>query len=221
MHKGLGEKVFSFYGSKSKIVKKYPLPKHQTIIEPFAGSARYSLEHWEHDVILYDIDRNIVETWEWLIREAVPDDILALPLLKPGEVIPDIHPKGAKNFLSFMSNQGSATPKNITGRMNFCRWNPSKIASSLYKIKHWKIVFGSYQDCPDLEATWFVDPPYQEKGKWYKHNKIDYVELEGFVRQRKGQVIVCEQDGATWMPFRQLTCVAGQMYKTKEVIWTS
>jgi site-specific DNA-adenine methylase len=35
--------MFSYYGSKSKIVKYYPCPAHDKIIEPFAGSARYSL----------------------------------------------------------------------------------------------------------------------------------------------------------------------------------
>ena len=31
--------MFSYYGSKSKIVDYYPPPKHKKIIEPFAGSA--------------------------------------------------------------------------------------------------------------------------------------------------------------------------------------
>jgi len=34
--------MFSYYGSKSKIVDYYPPPKHKRIIEPFAGSARYT-----------------------------------------------------------------------------------------------------------------------------------------------------------------------------------
>jgi site-specific DNA-adenine methylase len=33
--------MFSYYGSKSKIIDHYPAPKFNKIIEPFAGSARY------------------------------------------------------------------------------------------------------------------------------------------------------------------------------------
>jgi site-specific DNA-adenine methylase len=48
--------VFSYYGSKTKLVHLYPPPKHDTIIEPFAGAAAYSLygDHWQKQVILYD-----------------------------------------------------------------------------------------------------------------------------------------------------------------------
>jgi len=37
--------MFSYYGSKKKIVKYYPEPVHDVIIEPFAGAAWYSLEY--------------------------------------------------------------------------------------------------------------------------------------------------------------------------------
>lgn len=37
--------MFSYYGSKSKIVDLYQPPKFDKIIEPFAGSARYSLKY--------------------------------------------------------------------------------------------------------------------------------------------------------------------------------
>ena len=36
--------MFSYYGSKSKIIKKYPKPIYNDIIEPFAGSSCYSIE---------------------------------------------------------------------------------------------------------------------------------------------------------------------------------
>lgn len=56
--------MWSYYGSKSKIVSKYPSPIHSTIIEPFAGSARYSLKYWENDVILYDKYDVIIRLWK-------------------------------------------------------------------------------------------------------------------------------------------------------------
>jgi len=35
--------MWSYYGSKSKVVKHYPKPKYDLIIEPFAGAAWYSV----------------------------------------------------------------------------------------------------------------------------------------------------------------------------------
>lgn len=48
--------MFSYYGSKSKVVDLYPSPKFGKIIEPFAGSARYSLKYFDRDVLLVDKD---------------------------------------------------------------------------------------------------------------------------------------------------------------------
>lgn len=42
--------MFSYYGSKSKIVNYYPPPKENIIIEPFAGSARYSLKYFDNPI---------------------------------------------------------------------------------------------------------------------------------------------------------------------------
>jgi len=47
--------MFSYYGSKSKIVDCYPAPRYDKIIEPFAGSARYSLKWWNREYAL-DVD---------------------------------------------------------------------------------------------------------------------------------------------------------------------
>ena len=58
--------MFSYYGSKSKIVDYYPPPKHKRIIEPFAGSARYSLKYWQNDVLLVDKYEVVVNLWKWL-----------------------------------------------------------------------------------------------------------------------------------------------------------
>jgi hypothetical protein len=36
---------FSFFGSKWRVAPHYPAPERDLIIEPFAGSAGYSLRH--------------------------------------------------------------------------------------------------------------------------------------------------------------------------------
>lgn len=53
--------MFSYYGSKSKLVNLYPEPLHDTIIEPFAGSARYSLKYWDKDIYLIEKDITLIK----------------------------------------------------------------------------------------------------------------------------------------------------------------
>ena len=67
--------MWSYYGSKSKIINCYPPPKHDMIIEPFAGSARYSLKYWNNVVILVEKYDLIVKLWKWL-QQAQKEDIL-------------------------------------------------------------------------------------------------------------------------------------------------
>ena len=70
--------MFSYYGAKTKLSHLYPVPKHGRIIEPFAGSARYSLLHYGHDITLYDANPVIVDIWKHLL-EASANDIRSLP----------------------------------------------------------------------------------------------------------------------------------------------
>ena len=81
--------MFSYYGSKSKIVHLYPTPKYDDINEPFAGSARYSLRFWDRNITLIDKYPVIVEVWKYL-QQASVKDILGLPKLKKGMLISDI-----------------------------------------------------------------------------------------------------------------------------------
>jgi hypothetical protein len=63
---------------------------------------------------------------------------------------------------------------------------------------------------PDIEATWFVDPPYNNRaGSYYIENSIDYVALGTWCHERRGQAIVCENEGADWLPFRSFKDVEG------------
>jgi hypothetical protein len=59
---------FSFFGSKWHVANYYPAPTHSIIIEPFAGSAGYSLRYPEHQVRLYDADPIICGLRNYLIR---------------------------------------------------------------------------------------------------------------------------------------------------------
>lgn len=59
--------MFYYYGRKKKLVKVYPSPVYSTIVEPFAGSAAYSL-YWvkDRDVILIEKDLQVYELWKTL-----------------------------------------------------------------------------------------------------------------------------------------------------------
>jgi 16S rRNA G966 N2-methylase RsmD len=72
---------------------------------------------------------------------------------------------------------------------------------------------------PDVEATWFIDPPYQYGGEHYMINSIDYNRLAEFCQSRKGQIIVCENTKAGWLPFKPLISTYGQSHDSKEAIW--
>ena len=46
---------FSYFGGKWRTAKHYPGPSRDLIIEPFAGSAGYSVRHPHKAVILNDL----------------------------------------------------------------------------------------------------------------------------------------------------------------------
>ena len=83
-------KVKSKIYRKSKIVQYYPSPTHDKIIEPFAGSARYSLRYFEKDILLVDKYKVIVDIWHYLQRASV-SDILGLPRLEVRQDLRDFN----------------------------------------------------------------------------------------------------------------------------------
>ena len=75
--------MIPYFGSKSNLAGKYPPPKHSKIIEPFAGSARYSLKYYNRDILLIDKYPVIIEIWHYL-QNVSESDILGLPKIKKG-----------------------------------------------------------------------------------------------------------------------------------------
>lgn len=217
--------MWSYYGRKAKIAKKYPAPDFGIIIEPFAGTASYSLLYWEHEVILIDSYSIIIRIWKYL-QQALAADILCLPEPDVGQSVDEFKylcPE-EKWLIGFSINNGSASPKKTpTGFGNFNSWSRDKrrIAKDLYKIRHWDIRLGDYSSAPPLHATWFIDPPYQHGSQYYHHGKIDYQVLAAWSKARPGQIIVCENSKADWMQFDPLTSISGQRHTTSEVMWTN
>lgn len=218
--------MFSYYGSKSKIVDYYPPPKHKRIIEPFAGSARYSLKYWQNDVTLIDKYENVIKVWQWL-KECSEDDINGLPRLKKGDDIRKMNLSDAEFlFLSFACSAGSSSPRYTVSK--FGEQNAKTLYSNtlkhLHKIKHWEIKLGSYDELENVEATWFIDPPYQFGGHEYKHSnkQINFTELAEWCKTRRGQTIVCENTKANWLSFKPVIEFTGtQKLTTVEAIWSN
>lgn len=217
--------MFSYYGSKSKVAHLYPAPRHNLIIEPFAGSARYALKHFDHDVLLVDKYSVIVDVWHYL-QQASEKDIMGLPILKRGQKISDLSVSGAeKYFLGFLAGVAGMSPRNtVSGFAAEQNSRPNqlkRIAKQLYKIRHWKIIQGSYDEIENREATWFIDPPYQFGGSAYIEHNINYPALADWSKNRIGQAIVCENTKADWMHFYPLALMRGAMTTTTEAIWSN
>jgi len=218
--------MFSYYGSKSKVVYLYPSPKFGKIIEPFAGSARYSLKYFDRDVLLVDKYQVVVDVWHYL-QQASEADILKLPKMRKGD---DIRKYGLSEaetlFLAFVSGGGVNTPKwtvSKFGEYEHGNQNVYKrVAKDLHKILHWKIICADYQTIENQEATWFIDPPYFVGGYKYYHSQIDYSFLANWCKARSGQVIVCENTSADWLPFYPMREIQGvKNTNTTEAIWSN
>ena len=218
--------MWSYYGRKTKVIDYYPHPIHDKIIEPFAGTAVYSLynNNWEKDVLLVDKYDIVVKTWKYL-QSTTRKQILSLPEMNYKDKIDDHQylSQEEKWLIGFNINGGSSQPKKTT--MKFNVWNRVKlqIADNLYKIKHWEIKEGDYRDLENVEATWFIDPPYQHGGKYYRHSNkfIDFKELGEWSTSRNGQIIVCENTKADWLDFKPLKKMKGSLHTTTEAIWTN
>ena len=104
--------MWSYYGSKSKVIDFYPPPKYSKVIEPFAGSARYALKFFDRDVLLVDKYEVIVRIWKWL-QVASEKDITSLPVLKQGAKINrnDFDCIEQAWLMGFIVNQGVSSPR--------------------------------------------------------------------------------------------------------------
>lgn len=218
--------MWSYYGTKKLIADKYPKPKHKIVREYFAGAAGYSMLHFEHDIELYDKFDVIVKVWKFL-QKCSPEDIKRLPKLEAGDKI-------TRNMFScdeemwlcgFLINAATVSPGVTMTDFAEKGYEPQKkyIANNLFKIKHWKIEQKEYQLVEDIKCTHFLDPPYQFGGEHYvKGSKdIHFGKLAEFCKSRTGQVIVCENMKATWLPFVPLVKMNGMREVTTEGIWTN
>lgn len=218
-----------YYGGKSSSALRYPPPRYPTIVEPFAGSAGYSLAYPERDVILVEKNDVLAALWSYLVT-ADPKQILAVPDVDSYAEIPEWAPDGLRYLVGFCMGEGDSHIRKTATTTRRARpsrgWRDTmrnRAASQVESIRHWKVIRGDYRSAPDVEATYFVDPPYDNKaGKAYPTKFADYPALAEWCRARKGQVIACENYGATWLPFRPFGLTKSHGGRTsREVIWAN
>ena len=161
-------------------------------------------------------------------------EVLSLP-----EVFTDVRhldvAQEAKWLIGYWCNKGSCEPRNLpstwmkSGIRPNSQWGRAikeRIASQLKDIRHWRCELKDYHQLENnLPSTWFIDPPYSAKaGRLYTHSDIDYIGLAEWCKIRRGQAIVCEMQGASWLPFEPFytaKALEGPNGKktVKEVVW--
>lgn len=221
---------FSYMGAKHGLARYYPPPSQELIIEPFAGAAGYSV-YWSthHKVLLMDIDPFVIRLW----HELQSDDAIAILDEAQEQVYRDsdqvTNPFVYSIGCGLYRVKPGGTAKRSTMMVTMWPGMRRRIEAALPRIREWDIVCADYRDAPCVQATWFIDAPYEEdraskSGNRYGHKarNIDYTELGSYAVTRPGQVIVCEQSSAHWLPFtplRNQRTANGQ--NRTEMIWTA
>lgn len=216
---------FVYYGGKKGSAHRYPPPAFGTIIEPFAGSAGYALAWAKRStrVILVEKNPGIVALWRRLQAPDAADDLRNVTAIRGDRADP---------FVAFTGGGSGAFTTSVVTSRGARDWDDARqrILRVLPLIRGWEIIEGDYTDAPDVRGTWFCDPPYcprdgRTPGDVYGAATIDYPALGVWCRARQGQVIVCEQQGADWLPFRPLyvqwpASGKGEHVPRVEVVWS-
>ena len=160
---------FPYYGSKVRAALKYGDIRYKQIVEPFAGGAGVAHAHPECDVLLIDKDPRVCVAWNYLIHAdparirrlpgEIPEgqDIRRIKGLSPAEMV----------VIGYWMNPSCGGPRWTPSPWTLAGkgWRPEireRLADQVRAIRHWRIMNADYWDAPDIEATWFIDPPYQE-----------------------------------------------------------
>jgi hypothetical protein len=187
--------LFKWFGSKWSSGRLYPEPQLPTIIEPFAGSAGYSLNHADKQVHLWDTHPRIAELWGWLIQEATQALVLDIPLNVPEGT--DVRSLGLSAGQALLLRMWQRT-NNCSECWTISKWGHlpgqwtantrARVAEEVTAIKHWRfgLPWGAI-------ATYHVDPPYLFNYR-YGAKPFSYDELAQHLLALPAacQIMVCE-----------------------------
>ena len=224
---------FCYFGGKWALARHLGPPRYSHVVEPFAGGAGYSL-YWEPpQVTLIEKSPLIAQLWRYLIQVS-EREILSIPVDKDHvDDLVGVCEEG-RWLVGFWFNRGVSSPRKQRSawckqyqhkwpRTTWTETSRGQVASQLCQIRHWRIIEGSYETAPDIEAHWYVDPPYVGV-KGYECSQVDYPMLSVWCQTRQGFIQVSEAKGADWLPFltfMEVKGTAGRYRKgvTKEVLW--
>jgi hypothetical protein len=220
------DRFFPYAGAKHRFSIRYPRPRFEKLIEPFAGSAGYATRFPMLKVELYDLDPIICGVWDYLIK-VTEKEFLKLPTPDGMFWIDDLPVcQEAKWLIGFWCNLSTNRPVQRPHKMMLSkqyRWRTSfwgtyvkeKLVQQLDWIRHWKVFNKDFCNVANETATWFIDPPYQYR-QIYRLHSIDFAALAKWVRSRRGQIIACEAGGADWLPFKHFESPKSRMRKYED-----
>lgn len=204
--------LFKWFGSKWLASKLYPKPEFDDIYEPYAGSAGYSLRHYEKRVTIWEKNDNLVVLWTWLIKAATSDDIRAIPVGLPEGT--DIRSLGLSHGQALLlktwqrtNNVGDCWTTSPWGHLpgQWTENTRARVADEVHAVKHWTLGLPTTMS----SGTYFVDPPYEFNYR-YGATDFDHGALAAWLATLEvpHQVIACEaacpKTGAvpTYLPFQ-------------------
>lgn len=223
--------------------KHYPPPlPGLPIFEPYAGSAGYSLNYADFDVVIWEDDPHLFYLWKYLIdADTKPCHVLDIPVGLPvGMDIQDPElglDSGQRLLLKHWqrtNNVGECWTISKWGHLPG-QWTANtraRVADEMMAIKHWRLQPIDWQ----TPGTYFVDSPYQfnYQYRFPKTEKFNHADLAVKVlgAPTGSRVIVteatCPKTGAVpdYLPFkpshRQVTSrrKTGNNTHSNELIFT-
>jgi hypothetical protein len=192
--------LFKWFGSKWLSAKRYPEPKYDRIIEPFAGGAGYSLNYCDRKVVIWEDDPNVAKLWRWLINESTDSAIREIPIDLPvGTNIRSLGLSTGQQLLlkhwQRTNNVGDCWTTSPWGHLPG-QWTANtraRVSEEVSAVKHWK--FEDPYRYIDMLCTWFIDGPYIFNYRYRRDlPEFDFEQLSCLEQtiNSKSQVIVCE-----------------------------
>lgn len=233
--------LFKHYGSKWSGAKHYPPPlPGLPIFEPDAGSAGYSLNYADHQVVLWEEDPHLYHLWKFLISaDTKMCHILDIPVNLPVGMNIQDPALGLDSGQRLLLKHWQRT-NNVGDCWTISKWGNlpgqwtantrARVANEMLAIKHWKLE----RVCYRLPGTYFFDPPYEFNYKYRFIDPYDYDQLAYNISliPAGSRAIVCEATCSktgrvpSYLPFapshRQVTSrrKATNNHHSQELVWT-
>jgi len=202
------DKIFSRTGSKHHYKKQIVelIPKHTTYTEVFFGSGAIFFAKDKVDKeIINDLDKDLMNDFKFVKKmpkqkvryDAKSVDLIALIKTDDKDLtkMEQLHKK------IIMRNNGYRSImvkkfKIYTQHTHHKKMN--SINAYIARFKKVKILTQDYakvlKKYDDPEAFHFIDPPYENSDKLYKHSMIDYEKMNKLLKSLKGKFLLTLND---------------------------